>query len=186
MIYMIEIDYADPASEAEWNAWYDGYMRDMVSVPGILTGQRFVAVTPGARRYLAVYALAGTSVYGDPRYKAVGGGGFASTKWRAHIRRRRNLYDGIDHVPDVTPDRHAWSCRRPIRRPWMPRTASSCPWRSMTCVPSRPIRQVRSTGRHASTMTRPGAGSRCFPRAADALKGAAVYRPTSPRLVGRS
>ena len=102
MIYMIEIDYADPASEAEWNAWYDTYLRDLVTVPGIETAQRFRGITRAAKAHLAVYTLASLSVYGEPRYREIGGGGHASAAWRAHIRRRRNLYAGVDRVPEVT------------------------------------------------------------------------------------
>ena len=69
MIYMIEIDYADPASEAEWNAWYDTYLRDLVTVPGIDTGQRFRGITPRRKAHLAVYTLASLAVYGEPRYR---------------------------------------------------------------------------------------------------------------------
>jgi hypothetical protein len=101
MIYMIEIDYDDPASEAEWNAWYDGYLRDLVTVPGIDTAQRFRGENDAARKHLAVYTFASLSVYSDPRYAAVGGGGRASSRWKAHISRRRNLYEGLAWVPEV-------------------------------------------------------------------------------------
>jgi hypothetical protein len=101
MIYIIEINYTDPQSEADWNAWYEGYLREMVTVPGILTAQRFLGENAAARKHLAVYTLAGLSVYAEPRYKEVGGGGFASAKWKANIKRRRNLYDGVELVPEV-------------------------------------------------------------------------------------
>lgn len=187
MIYIIEIDYADPASEAEWNAWYDGYMRDLVGVPGILTGQRFVTVTPGARRYLAVYGFAGTSVYGEERYKAVGGGGFASAKWRAHIRRRRNLYDGVDHVPEVTlGSRMVLSERDPVVLDapdgfFVPLTIHDM--RAEQADPASPLYgQVRFDDDPARRWVA------VLPAAADELApgSVAVYRPTTPRLVGRA
>jgi hypothetical protein len=101
MIYMIEIDYGDPASEAEWNAWYEAYLRDLVTVPGIDTAQRFRGENAAARKHLAVYTVASLSVYSDPRYAAVGGGGRASSRWKAHISRRRNLYHGLAWAPEV-------------------------------------------------------------------------------------
>jgi hypothetical protein len=101
MIYMIEIEYGDPASEAEWGAWYDTYLRDLVTVPGIDTAQRFRGENEAARKHLAVYTFASLSVYSDPRYAAVGGGGRASSRWKAHISRRRNLYEGLGWVSEV-------------------------------------------------------------------------------------
>jgi hypothetical protein len=101
MIYMIEIDYADPATEGEWDAWYHTYVRDLVTIPGIATGQRFVAASPTPYRHLAVYTLQSLSVYDNPRYREIGGGGKASAKWRSHIRRRRNLFNGMDWVPEA-------------------------------------------------------------------------------------
>ncbi len=104
MIYMIEINYTDPASEPEWDEWYEVYLRELVTVPGIDTAQRFRGDNATARRHLAVYTFDGLSVYSEPRYHEIGGGGFASAKWRAHIKRRRNLYEGLAYVPQVTPD----------------------------------------------------------------------------------
>ena len=103
MIYMIEINYTDAASESEWDEWYEVYLRELVTVPGIDTAQRFRGDNTSAHRHLAVYTFAGLSVYSEPRYHEIGGGGFASAKWRQHIKRRRNLYDGLDYVPKVTP-----------------------------------------------------------------------------------
>jgi hypothetical protein len=104
MIYMIEIDYADPASEPEWSAWYDTYLKQLVTVPGIETAQRLWSDSPGARRHLAIYTLESPAVYESAEYRAVGGGGNASAKWRSHIRRRRNLFDGLARVPEVSAD----------------------------------------------------------------------------------
>ena len=131
MIYMIEIDYADPASEAEWNAWYDTYLRDLVTVPGIETAQRFRGITTAAKAHLAVYTLASLSVYGEPRYREIGGGGHASAAWRAHIRRRRNLYAGIDRVPEVTAG-SCFSSRKTSRRASASPTFFSCRSKSST------------------------------------------------------
>ena len=102
MFYMIEIDYSDPASQPEWDAWYDRYVRDLVTVPGIETAQRLRGDNAAAARFLAIYTLASLSVYGEPRYREVGGGGHASARWRAHIRRRRNLYNGLDRAPAIS------------------------------------------------------------------------------------
>ena len=41
MIYMVDHVYADPATEAQWHAWYSEYLKQLVAVPGIHSAQRF-------------------------------------------------------------------------------------------------------------------------------------------------
>jgi len=74
---VVMADMADPAKEAEWNAWYDhSHVPNLVQIPGYLSGARFrVARDPrfGERpmgpKYLALYEWEGPhclSTLGDP------------------------------------------------------------------------------------------------------------------------
>ena len=54
MIYMVDHIFADPALEPAWHEWYAGYLRKLVSVPGIHTAQRFKAIGHTPSRYLAM------------------------------------------------------------------------------------------------------------------------------------
>ena len=44
MIYTVELNYSNPATTKEWNAWYETYLRQLVSLDGLDTAQRFQAV----------------------------------------------------------------------------------------------------------------------------------------------
>lgn len=104
MIYMVELNFNDPAREDEWNAWYETYLTQLVSLPGLSTAQRFRAMTPGAQPwdYLALYSLASLDVFESDAYRKMGGGGNASARFKDAIRRRRNVYMGVGQVPAVT------------------------------------------------------------------------------------
>ncbi len=104
MIYMVELNFSDPAREDEWNAWYETYLAQLVSLPGLSTAQRFRAVTPGAQPwdYLALYSLTSLDMFESDAYRKMGGGGNASARFRGAIRRRRNVYMGIERVSAVT------------------------------------------------------------------------------------
>lgn len=188
MIYMIEIDYADPRSEAEWNAWYDGYLRDLVTVPGILTAQRFIGENASSRGHLAVYTFAGLSVYAEPRYKEVGGGGFASAKWKAHIRRRRNLYDGVDFVPEVNAGSRLLMTENEPEAPDLPDVFFvPVEVMDMRAAQADPDSAVFGQVPFDNDPPRRFVAIAPADRAADfGQRGTiAVYRPSSPRLIGR-
>lgn len=104
MIYTVELNFSDPARADEWNAWYETYLAQLVSLPGLSTAQRFRAVTPGAQPwdYLALYSLASLDVFESDAYRQIGGGGNASARFKDAIRRRRNVYMGIERLPAVT------------------------------------------------------------------------------------
>ncbi len=74
---VVMADVADPAREAEWNAWYDhSHVPNLVRVPGYLSGARFRVKTdprfsekPMGPKYLALYEWEGAhclSSLGDP------------------------------------------------------------------------------------------------------------------------
>lgn len=112
MIYTVELNFSDPLREDEWNAWYETYLVQLVSLPGLSTAQRFRAVQAGAQpwEYLALYSLASLDVYESEAYRSIGGGGNASARFRASIRRRRNVYAGIDRFPEVTDSSRVLLC----------------------------------------------------------------------------
>lgn len=104
MIYTVELNFSDPAREEEWHAWYADYLAQLVSLPGLSTAQRFRAVAPGTQpwTYLALYSVASLAVFESEAYVRMGGGGNASARFKDAIRRRRNVYTGIERVPEIT------------------------------------------------------------------------------------
>lgn len=74
---VVMADVADPAKEAEWNAWYDhSHVPNLVRVPGYLSGARFrikrdprFGDKPMGPKYLALYEWEGPhclATLGDP------------------------------------------------------------------------------------------------------------------------
>lgn len=104
VIYSVELNFSDSAREVEWNAWYETYLQKLVSLPGLDTAQRFQAVSPDAQhwRFLALYSLQSLDVYETEAYRAIGGGGNASAAYKGSITRRRNVYDGIERMPEIS------------------------------------------------------------------------------------
>jgi hypothetical protein len=72
----------------------------MVTVPGIMSAQRFTTTTPGHPPSLAMYSVASAAVFDDPCYCSIRGMG----EWQPLIDTRhyhRNLFSGLDVAPDV-------------------------------------------------------------------------------------
>lgn len=105
MIYMVDHIFADPALEPEWHEWYGGYLKKLVSVPGIHSAQRFKMVGAVPSRYLAMYSIDSADVYESAGYKAIGGGGSQSKRFHPVYRLWiRNLFDGAARAPEVKQD----------------------------------------------------------------------------------
>jgi hypothetical protein len=51
---------------------------------------------------LAIYSVASLEVFASEAYRGIGGGGQASIRFREAIRRRRNVYAGIEHFPEIS------------------------------------------------------------------------------------
>jgi hypothetical protein len=104
VIYTVELNFTDAAREDEWNDWYKTYLFKLLSLPGLNTAQRYRAVTPGAQHwnYLALYSIDSLDVYESKAYRNMGGGGNASADYHGAITRRRNVYAGVDRMPEVT------------------------------------------------------------------------------------
>jgi hypothetical protein len=107
MLYTVEIDFLSPQHEPEWNAWYHGNLPLLLGVPGFETAQRFERIGEAGYRFLAAYTLTTLDAFESEEYRAIGGGGTASAKWREWISRRRNVQSGVDWVPEVTEEGRA-------------------------------------------------------------------------------
>ena len=93
MIYMVDHVYADPATEAQWHAWYAGYLRKLIAVPGIRSAQRFKALDCSPSRYLAMYTVDSGDVFASAPYRNMGGGGSQSARFHPAYRVwTRNLF----------------------------------------------------------------------------------------------
>jgi len=107
MIYMVEMEFRDASREADWHAWYLGHVAKLIrTVPGFRATQRFRAITPTPSPWLAMHDVVSPEVFESKEYRA--NGGPASTgEWQtAHTNWHRNVFDGIDHTPEVPPDGH--------------------------------------------------------------------------------
>ena len=102
-IYMVEHLFSRPDWEKEWNAWYEGNLKVLLGVPGFLAGQRFRS-TGAVPRYLAMYTVDSPAVFESAVYKAAGGGGTNSQRFReAYEIWIRNLFDATQAIPNVMP-----------------------------------------------------------------------------------
>jgi hypothetical protein len=101
MIYTVECSFADPASEAEWNAFYSlDKLPALISVTGFHTSQRFIALSAGCPVYLAIHSIDSLEILQGEEYRQKGGGNFA--RWQQHITDwHRNLYAGLECAPDI-------------------------------------------------------------------------------------
>jgi hypothetical protein len=99
---MVDHVYDDAATESAWHDWYAGYLRKLVSVPGIDTAQRFRALDCSPPRYLAMYSVASADVYESEAYRNMGGGGSQSARFHDAYRLwTRNLFEGASRAPIV-------------------------------------------------------------------------------------
>ena len=107
MLYMVEMDFRNPAREADWHVWYLGHVAKLIrNVPGFRASQRFRAITPTPSPWLAMHDVVSGAVFESAEYRA--NGGPASTgEWQTeHTNWVRNLFAGIDNTPEVPPDAH--------------------------------------------------------------------------------
>jgi hypothetical protein len=74
-IYVVQADYTDPLSEADWNEWYsEVHIPDLLSVPGWLSSQRYRAIS-GVPKYLTVHEIESPRIFGSPAHQKVAGWG---------------------------------------------------------------------------------------------------------------
>ncbi len=102
MIYMVDHVFTDPAQEPAWHEWYAGYLKKLLSVPGIHSTQRFKAIGQTPSRFLAMYSIDSADVYTSEGYKNIGGGGSQSARFHPVYQLwTRNLFDGAARAPLV-------------------------------------------------------------------------------------
>jgi hypothetical protein len=107
MIYMVEMDFRNPAREHDWHTWYlDHVTRLIRNVPGFRATQRFRAITATPSPWLALHEVASPAVFESAAYK-VNGGPASTGEWQMeHTNWRRNLLGGIEATPNVAMDEH--------------------------------------------------------------------------------
>ena len=104
-IYMVQHVFARPDWEDEWNKWYEGNLKVLMSVPGFRTGQRFKGAEGSPPLYMAMYTVDSAAIFESQVYIAAGGNGVNSQHFRpAYQVWIRNLLDGIPSAPAVAAD----------------------------------------------------------------------------------
>ena len=170
MLYMVEMDFRNPAREADWHVWYIGHVAKLVrTVPGFRASQRFRAMTPTPSPWLAMHDVVSGAVFESKEYKA--NGGPASTgEWQsAHTNWYRNLFAGIDNTPEV-------AARRPPARAGGRCQAAGAGAPSVTWLESAGL--DRTAGRRGLAIVPPG---RLTAGLFD-LPGVRIFKPISPRI----
>jgi hypothetical protein len=102
MLYIVEMDFTQPARKDEWDAWYMEHVDILLSVPGIHTAQRFLCVTPWSAPYLAIYTVDSPQVFESAPYRERGGRD-STGEWKSTmVNWDRNVFAGIERFPAVT------------------------------------------------------------------------------------
>ena len=106
MLYMVEMDLPDRTREDDWHAWYLNHIRKLLTVPGFYGSQRFESLTPTPSPFLAIHDVSGPELFESDAYKSVGGPS-GTGEWRAVMTNwYRNLFDGIERMPEVATEEH--------------------------------------------------------------------------------
>ncbi len=104
MIYMVEMALLDLARRAEWDAWYVAHQHRLLSIPGFRASQRFEAIHAAESPFVALHEVDSPEVFAGPAYRAKAGPSNTG-EWQAKMGNwHRNLFDGLDHTPDVPMD----------------------------------------------------------------------------------
>ena len=102
MLYMVDVDFAQPALQAEWDAWYMQHVEVLLSVSGIRTAQRFECLTRYPSPYLTIYSVDSAQVFESEGYRQRGGRG-STGRWQPLMTHwLRNLFDGLTMAPAVS------------------------------------------------------------------------------------
>jgi RimJ/RimL family protein N-acetyltransferase len=100
MIFFSESALIEPSRLPEWAEWYKGHLAAMISVPGVLSAQRFTALGSGVPPSLAMYTVTSPAVFQNETYLRVRGMG----PWVGLVdktQHRRNLFDGLEAAPEI-------------------------------------------------------------------------------------
>src|SRR5262245_1089133 len=167
---MVEMDFRNPAREADWHVWYlDHVIKLIRTVPGFRATQRFRAITATASPWLALHDVASPAVFESAQYRAAGGP--ASTgEWQAeHSNWHRNLFAGIDATPEVRFDGHLLVLDDGTELP--PPYAATVTWLESVGLD-------RTAERGGIAVLPPGGLS----AALFGLAGVRIFKPISPRI----
>lgn len=89
-----------PAFEEEFNAWYDSeHIPERLAVPGFLTGLRYINVSGGAPRFLAMYDLTHFDVLASDAYLRVSFDNSSPWTKRVTARARVQRFAGHQYHP---------------------------------------------------------------------------------------
>jgi hypothetical protein len=167
VIFMSQSGLLDRTRDEEWDRWYVEHLRAMVTVPGISAAQRFRTDSPVAPPSLAMYSVVSPAVFDDPHYLGVRG----FRDWQRLIDPRfyrRNLFEGLEHGPDVAEDERLLVADRDrpgeaiagIELVWLESVGldRSTPFRGLAVVVAADLPELEPT--------------------------VAVYRPMTARIVG--
>jgi|SRR6266850_574136 len=104
MIYMVEMALLDTARRAEWDVWYVAHQHRLLSIPGFHASQRFEAIHPAASPFVALHEIDSPEIFAGPSYRAKAGPSNTG-EWQTKMDNwHRNLFEGVDHTPDVPAD----------------------------------------------------------------------------------
>lgn len=170
MIYMVEMDFRDPAREYDWHTWYLAHTTQLVrNVPGFTATQRFRAITPTKSPWLAMHEVDGPEVFESAAYKA--NGGPASTgEWRdRHTNWYRNVFEGVVRTPDVAFDHHVILTEGDAKLP------ASC---AVTTIPLKTVGLDRTAERRGLAVIGPGK----LTASMFGIDGVRIFKPITPRI----
>ena len=103
MILMSQNSLLDERDAAAIDEWYLEHLRNMSSVPGIFSAQRFKTSTAGFPRSVALYSVVSEKAFDNPYYHGIKG--FGAMASRIDEREHHvNLFEGLDEVPAVGDD----------------------------------------------------------------------------------
>jgi RimJ/RimL family protein N-acetyltransferase len=166
VIFFSESGLVELSRKPEWDEWYKGHLAAMVSVPGVLSAQRFAALDPDVPPSLAMYTVTSPAVFESEIYLRVRGMG----PWVGLVDEslhRRNLFDGAETAPEIPEGGILAVADRAAPEP-----IDGVTW-------------LRVAGLDRTTSYR---GIAVFPDAASARRAtggrAALYRPMTARYVG--
>lgn len=170
MIYIVEMDFRNPAREHDWHVWYLEHTTHLVrTIPGFTGTQRFRCLTQSASPWLAMHEVAGPEVFESREYKA--GGGPASTgEWaKEHLNWVRNVFDGVKETPAVAFDQHLLMAEgdAPLPQPYAAQAIRLTGVGLDRTSASRSIAVVPAGGLKASMF---------------ALPGVRVFKPITPKI----
>lgn len=103
MILFSQNSLLDERNEPVLGPWYLEHLRNMSSVPGIFSAQRFKTTTPGFPRSVALYSVVSEQAFDNDFYRAIRG--FGAMKPLIDERDHHvDLFEGLDAAPVVGDD----------------------------------------------------------------------------------